>query len=383
MEQRNDWVRRYLYATDFTTAPRIFRKWTALSILSTSLQRKIYCQLHGRPLYPNLYVILVGPPGVGKGRAITEARERLSKLNNLRVSPAMLSPQKFFHNIGESTKADGLDLVASYAVLIDELSTFIPATFKDPTLINLLTDFFDCPKIRSYETLSRAAAQAENIYLTMLCGTTPKSLSEIFGKSTSGLGFVSRTNFIYSEQSSRLDIFSADKNHDWKLLDGSLSSIASLRGEISFVPLAGQAVQDWLDSGMEPRITEPRLEEYNARRAMHFIKLCMLYAVARKSLEVDLSDVEEAKETLLEAEKDMLNAFSYMGANPVLEAINHTAAWLQSEFTARQSPIPEAAIKRRLLQEIAPQYIKSTLQELIEAGFAKKQGTGYVPSKAP
>jgi hypothetical protein len=59
-----------LYAEE-TEAPRQFWTWAGISTIASALQRKVWLPFGFEKLYPNLYVILVGPPASRKAAPIS------------------------------------------------------------------------------------------------------------------------------------------------------------------------------------------------------------------------------------------------------------------------------------------------------------------------
>lgn len=53
-----------------TPIPERFNRWAALSLIAAVLENRVWIQHYRQPLMPNLYVLLVGPSGSGKGTAI-------------------------------------------------------------------------------------------------------------------------------------------------------------------------------------------------------------------------------------------------------------------------------------------------------------------------
>src|SRR5574343_764727 len=70
-------------------------------LISAALQRRVFLQSMERPLFPNLYIVLVGPPGVGKGIVITPTTEIL-RAHKLHKRQANVSPN--FAQLDEQAK---------------------------------------------------------------------------------------------------------------------------------------------------------------------------------------------------------------------------------------------------------------------------------------
>lgn len=61
-----DWIDAFIRYTAPLPSPEIFRRWAAISGVAGALERRVFTRLAGRPIYPNLYALMVAPPGVGK-----------------------------------------------------------------------------------------------------------------------------------------------------------------------------------------------------------------------------------------------------------------------------------------------------------------------------
>ena len=77
----DDWLEGFLKFTFNSEPPRMFRLWTAISVVAACLQRK--CVLHWGSLdfYPNMYVVLVAPSGKArKGTAMIPGLKLLREM---------------------------------------------------------------------------------------------------------------------------------------------------------------------------------------------------------------------------------------------------------------------------------------------------------------
>src|SRR6266404_9563457 len=62
-----EYIRNVMPATE---SPEKFHWWSAATIISSTLKRSTWVDRVNWKLYPNLYVVLVGRPGIGKGAAM-------------------------------------------------------------------------------------------------------------------------------------------------------------------------------------------------------------------------------------------------------------------------------------------------------------------------
>ena len=367
-------------STDHVNSPRIYRKWAAISAISAVLQRKTFSILNGGVIFPNLFVALVGPPGLGKTQAIAPIRGLLANLEMVKLSPAKLSPEKFIGMLAKSTRIFPLEddpffTQSAFAVFLSELSTFIRP--NDIDFMTILTDLYDSPTAWTYATIARDVEKVENVFVSMIGGITPKALAANFGAASIGLGFTSRLNMIYSEEYQIPDLFSVQKLPETKPFIEDLMIMNSLAGRFTFSLEARKAFQSWVNTGMQPQPTDGKLQEYLPRRWLHLAKLCMIFSVSEgNSLEITISHYERAKQTLLEAEAVLHLALEFMGNSSAIEALRNIHSWMISEFKKTKTPISEIALKKKLLNDVEPLKLNSTIIELVASGYVSVLGTG-------
>ena len=381
------WIDAYLSCTNHANSPRIYRKWAALSAISAALQRKVNCVLNGGIIFPNLFVALVGPPGLGKTQAIAPIRGMLASLENVKLSPAKLSPEKFISMLSHTTKllpleGDPFFTQSAFAVFLSELSTFIKP--NDADFMTILTDLYDSPTVWTYATLARDIEKVENVFVSIIGGITPKALAANFGSASIGIGFTSRLNMIFSEDYKAPNLFGTQDLPDMETFRQDLVQIASLQGRFRFSAETRKEFQAWVSSGMEPAPTDAKLQEYLPRRWLHLAKLCMIYSVSEgNDLMINLKHYHAAKDTLLEAEAVLPKALEYMGNSIVMEALRNVHTWMLAEFAKTKTGITEIELKKKLLVDVQPQSLNSTIIELVCSGYVKQIGVGadrrYLP----
>src|SRR5437879_251685 len=65
----------YLLFTSNTESPPDYHRWCCLSALSVLAGRRFWFRLGPITYYPNLYIVLVGHPGVKKSSALDRAKD--------------------------------------------------------------------------------------------------------------------------------------------------------------------------------------------------------------------------------------------------------------------------------------------------------------------
>ena len=377
------WITSFVEATDHLNSPRLFRKWAAINALSATLERKVFLKVQHRQLYPNLYTLLVGPPGGGKTTAVELARLLVGSLQHLHLAPAKVTKEKFIQLLAGAMKMDQeVESMthSSMACMMDELAVFLVP--GDIDMLILLTNLYDCPVHWEYSLISRNPTIFENVYLSILGAITPRMISQVFGAQSIGMGFTSRCIFIHSEDRIRRPAFPKSFAPDYKPLEEDLSKAYALRGEFLLATDAQAFVEDWYNADMPPIPNDSRFEEYLPRRFVHWMKLSMITSAGRRdSRLITLEDVEFTKNLLLEAEETMPMALEFLGQNPMMDAIKRAHRWMLVEFgTNGKQPIHEKFLRRKLLDGVSPNYLEATVQSMLTSGSVV-QVSGTYPDR--
>lgn len=369
-----DWIDKYLQVTKTVPSPEIFRRWSAIATISAALQRRAYLVVRGERLFCNMYVLLVGPPATGKTRAIRSGHELIRKYSTMRLLPAKTTGSKVIANVVASFQtyadASGMATMCAVSGFFDEVVNFIAP--KDYDFMAQLTDWYDSPKQWAYDTRARGEEKAENLYLSFVGGTTPRTLANMLGSQAFGMGFTSRLNIIFSEDTIETDPFADVGEVNLDPLVPGMERFTGFCGEFTISEAAKDLVRQWVTGGMHPLPADSRFAEYNPRRWLHWLKLAMIHAIAAGVTEVDTQHIAKAKETLLEAEFVMPLALEYLGNNPMAEAVKNLHMWAMTDYiTNKRTPISEGRILRKLMADVPQQYHNVTLDHMVNIGMLK------------
>lgn len=297
-------------------SPDSFITWAFYAMISGCLQRRVFTGPERKPLFPNMYTILTGPPGIGKGLVLTEVskmlrhwkrdeKERDFKHNEntkettvvaqdgkekqllIPVGPEATTYEALVKIMSRSNRSffgikdDGKKhLLAHSSIMfnLEEISSLFRKHTED--LVNFLLVAYDCGDYR-YETISRGPDRISNCCLNLLGGTTPGFIKSIFGDALIAEGFASRTSFVY-ELSSRFERFALPEYNQeqikahGEILD-HIKLLGNLSGKVNFTNEALEFMTYWWEN--EAKIKKannsPKLIPYYARKGALTQKLAM------------------------------------------------------------------------------------------------------------
>jgi hypothetical protein len=387
-----DWIEGFIQYTGKTNSPEIFRKWAAISVLAGALERRCWIKTSIGTLYPNVYIILVAGPGVGKSVAVRYARDFLLTLTNHHIAPSSVTKASLIDTLNDSLRHivrpkenPASIMFNSLHIISSELGVLLPG--YDTEFMHVLTDLYDCDTYSEKRRTAKLNIEIKNPQLNILAACTPDYLTGVMPEGAWAQGFASRLLMIYSGDTLLVDLF-ADEKEDAetkKALANELKKRAGLYGKYTFTPEAATLITNWREAGEPIKPDHPKLFHYNSRRTAHVLKLAMICAASESDeLIIDERHMQRALDLLIEAEFFMPDIFKAMSGTTHGQLIEETWHFILKAYTKAGK---EAVLKSRVvnfLQTRTPAHNVARVLEVMESsGIIRrelvKQGEAYRP----
>jgi Protein of unknown function (DUF3987) len=327
-----DWLEAFLTYTEYGEAPEHMCYWSGVSAIAGALQRRVYFDQSPNFIwYPNLYIILVGPPGVVKKSSTADlGMSLLKQVPDIHFGPSVTTWQALVTEFKESTEAF-IDPVkrkhvemSSITVASSEFGNLIPANDRERReMIDMLTNLWDC-KDFDKKTNKDGKVLVKNPSLNLIACTTPSWIGENFPSYMIGGGFVSRCIWVYAdkkrrfiaypryevEDASRYEELRNDLIHD-------LQQISDLCGEYVLTMEAYEWGREWYETHFVK--DEANLDDSNHkgnidRKQAQIHKLAMVIMASRgDSFEITAKVLREAERQVTHLERSTTRIFSQMG----------------------------------------------------------------------
>lgn len=375
-----DWLNDYLQYTKNTEPPTSFHMWAGISVLSSCLQRRVYMRWGHETIYPNQYIVLVGPSGQSrKGVAIGIARDLMHQVR-VQITAERITREALYKFMKDATIAFTDKSTGKYkfqcpiTCVAEELQVFLGQ--RNVEFLAELTNWYDSRDEWTYETKWSGVDKITGMCVNILAGTAPDWLPSILPAEAVGGGFTSRIVFVVEDSKSKTVEDPNAFRDDLKIRDNlmyDLEQIMLMTGEMRFDEDALETYKVWYRGEDEKfkrgiqELVDPRLAGYNSRRATHVKKICMAVSAARGSdMLITKVDFQRALKLMQDTEKKMPRVFTGLGKARFSEATEDILYLLSKERVVKRS-----AILRRFYTKIDTFVMDSVEKMLEEMGVIK------------
>lgn len=343
------WIDAFVDYLEDIPAPDLFKTWAGVSCVAGALERRTYAHiLRGRPLHPNLYILLVGVPATGKSLVISEVKRIWGGVGQFSIADDLLSRASMVDALASAIKTKPGEgemphIASSLLVAATEFGNLVGK--YDPEYMNVLNQLYDCePQFREKKRYMKdKGIIIEQPSLHIIAGTQPSFIGEFFPERAFGMGIMSRLIMVYAEPLPDREFFGFDPDdpEDFKVyqhkgedqrrkLTKDLEQVAAIVGEFRFTKDCREAMNDWARSGLQPVPEHDKLESYRGRRKLNISKLCMVFAASRNNkLLIEAEDFLAARKLLVATESRMAEIFHGMNFsedNTILQSAYHFLA---------------------------------------------------------
>jgi len=311
-------IDEYLKFTSCNSAPKSFHTWSILSMISAAVGKKLWVKCNYFNAYPNMYMVLVSLPGVGKkSTSISLAYETLKQAElETKFSFDSLTPQALMIALHDAYGVEDmgggkLHSSSPLTVIADELVSLLSS---GPSMVEFLTNVFSVNKYE-YKTKNMGECIIKNPCLNIAtCATTDTFSARIIREGIAG-GFMSRAIIVYDDNVKPVSPFcmpSEEQEISRLRMVERFREMSKLYGEVTWTPKAVQHFEQWFGEEMVVGAAKAVNKEFSSRKDLHVIKTSMLVAASELRRVINEDDFNYAVHLLKQVEHNM--KFLYIGA---------------------------------------------------------------------
>lgn len=337
-------LENYLNSNSGNECPVQYHRWAFLSAVASCIGRRIYVKFGHKPIFPTMYVVLVGLPASRKSTAIDIVETLLRTSGYDTFAFTKTSREKFLMDLNEGfsgrTDTGELDVAKALTenipetsrckecfICADELLDFLG--MHNFNFLSTLTTLWDNKEYYPERLKNSVSVNIPKPTVNLLGGFTPQNLSLAIPPEMIGQGATSRFIFVHAPKPDKRITFPKDmdketKNRTLEFFD----KMMQMEGECKVTPEA-EGLLDEIYQNFE-ELPDSRLHHYCSRRLIHLLKLCIVLATMRGSLVITDEVVEEANTILTYTEAGMTHALGEFGQGKNAKASQKIMEVLQS-----------------------------------------------------
>lgn len=372
-----DWLSGFDTFTQNSESPRSFHLWAGISAISAALQRRCYMKWGHDTIYPNMYIVLVGPSGrVRKGDPINISQSFIKPL----PIPILLeqnSPEYVARFMKENLQSftdpitGNIMMHSSVCCFLEELAVFTGE--KNTGFLSTLTNWYDSRNNWGRGTKNAGIDDIVGVCLNMLAATAPDWIPFIFTREAIGGGFTSRCIFVVEDHKAQIVANPnkvAPNSALREALQEDIAIISTMAGQFEFEPQAEDEYEQWyveqerrLQEALDNQSIDPVMQGYFARRPTHIKKVGMALSASKRSdYIISVSDFRRARTILEIAEKRMPSVFQGTGSARYVHETEIVLGIIRQAKEIKRSDL--LRLVYRNVDENALQTITRTLSEM-------------------
>ena len=375
-----------------TESPEEYNIWCGISAICSSLKKSVYLPERYTngfyKIYPNQYIILVGPPGIGKGTAINPAVDIVKKANTANYISDRTTAEKVVEQLGKGYSQTIKTAAGQFATHTDNsatvVSTELPVFLQaSEWMMPLMCEMWDRNEF-NYATKNKGSINATNICVSLIGGCVPDYIRKLNRDATTAItgGFTSRCIFVYASEKSKTIAWPSWNGQLRKLeadLVTDLQDISNLSGEFSFTPKAMKMWEtEYMSAKHDPFESEVLLG-FKARIKSHIFKTALAICVSEGVSNIINETHLYVAMGLVQKVRDKVDlTFRSLGESPLAAQQDRVLQFIQikKSVTAKD-------IFSRMSQHMTYQQFEQILYVLVMAGRIRKRMAGKIEMYEP
>lgn len=326
-------IRNYLTMTSGSEVPENYHFWSGIFALSCIVNRNVWLDMGQYVLYPNIYVVLLGPPGNGKSLAMDTAQNLVEEMGGINFSGDAQTKEslvrvmrdkcvKQFEYGGESYPITPLSMFAT------ELSHLLGP--NSGHMIDFLTTIYT--KDRRYASLTKNKGDdvLERPFLNLIACTTQQWITTYLKSDIIGGGFTRRVIFVNEPVASSVEdkslrrpflVVTPEQRTAKENVLAYANVLKSVKGPFLWDPEAKHAYETWYCTRDIPN--DPDVQGYYKTKPNQVLKVAMLIALSESPKTVLMKEHFQVALALFEkTEATLTRVFQGIGRNELNAVAN-------------------------------------------------------------
>lgn len=385
-------LERFMYVQGKQECPPEFFQWVGISAMAACLGDRVWFEkFRGSRLLPNLYVILIGPSGLGKGvaidaalRVLKEDEEKVRLYRGKVTGPGIIDHLSNAHKRQEVCKASGLPYdetdVHRLFLVTPELSMSVGSGPMADMFVKLLTELYTGGDYTFQEgTRTSGAKKLQSPVVNWLAGSTEDWLVNSITKDAICGGFFARVCAVMAKYDFGARFLEPEYPPDYAdvvlWLRERVRWMQRVSGQAYLTKQAHEVMRQWYMTRDVPD-DELLLPTWKREHDM-VLKMAMLYMIdeAPESLKIQSKHVIEAQKQVRRVLKHVPYLVTLASITPERDSIVFISRLIRNSGTVDLEMLYHQAARRGLTK-----YRTGDVLETLAAAGDVEIDTTNIPS---
>jgi len=345
------WLESYRDYIVKQESPDIFHFWVGMTLIATALKRNVFVDRGAYQVFPNVYVFLVAKSGLcRKSAAMDIGIGLIDHIQDLDVVHGRMSVEGLIDAMNKASLGPDGRVKPDGSILIhaDELSYMLGKASYITDLLSFLTAAYTGKAKLDFLTRGKGLCKVRNPCPTIIAGTTPEQMGEIFPSMTLMSGFMARVLLVFGERGKRISKPRLDRSMEDVLIH-DLGCIRELHGPLVLTEAADKLFDTWYEALEPPKYSE--LASFYERIHDHVLKTAMLLSISESDeLLVHERHLISALAAIKHVEEKIPTAIAHVGATEQ----SNTADMIVSVITSiTPEPMSRSVLLRRVYRRLS------------------------------
>jgi hypothetical protein len=378
-----EFLENYRLYTQGNETPEIIHIWCGLSALAGAAEKKLWINQQMFNLYFNLYIILVGPPGVvAKSTSMGLALKMLRECGYHTMEGSVLKEQIIAEMEALEKPSPAGFNHCSVTYVSNELNVLLSSGIE---MVKFLVDIYDREERHVYKTKKSGQYEISYPYFNLISAAVPQWFGDYVTSDMGSTGFLARAIVVYEEQKRgrfpKIIYNEGQKEARAKCVE-MLYAIGQMYGEVTITPEADEFYSEWYMKQKFNPTYDYRINSYLERKnKIHVLKIAGLMAIGDMRQVIDTVDLERAIYLLECTEKKMRLAYLIAGSNKLAPFMHQVMNILEKT----NGMVKMTELIRILSTDLDIDDIRkliSTLQDMDEVKLVAKSGEKWLARKS-
>ena len=296
------WLDLFIEETNFVETPKVWLIWSGIATISAIAAPNIIVDKGAYPLRPNLYILLMGRSGLGKGFGPSLASKLVKTVDNTRIISGRGTIEGIIKELSIVKARENGSIPFKDARGFLCSGEFAATLYEASSALTVLTDLYDAHYNPEWKnTLKNSPVEVlRNPCLTLLSGANAEMFDLAVSKHHRTGGFIGRTLLIHADKRFKSNSMiyeegeEAEKVNYDKLMT-HLTKLSKLEGKMKWTREGKDTYNKWFYPYRD-LVVDDKTGTYD-RLNDHVIKVTTCISLSRKlDMRIEAEDVEDARQ---------------------------------------------------------------------------------------